>query len=1325
MSKVNGPRIEELRRALSHADPSAFLVEPRVIRRVIRERFGFAQLSASIPHAESQIVPAADVRHLVHPDELGLTSFTDLPADCLLICQPDEGELEHWPMQELLQQVWRRLFHSQIDRELLRRLHTDIHRADVQERIASIGQVEFDEAHFVLRNELRLVDAESRIEAWREFVAMYLEMKHFEPDLLTVWFPSVVERPQIDDVLARDINAAEILKRTQLYGATSPDLTPHVVRDEARLINTRRDWSLGIGIVPSDRAYVTQLRRRERANERGNTVAAVVCAIRAMQRATSDDKRDAAQEKARADVRYLVERLRRAINFPEQDTDAWQASLWELATNSVHGFWNSEKRLLYDLQKVCLDHERVTYKVDLVKWVVSRGRRPLRRPLSSLREVMMAKHLASSAARLVYVRLSGIERERLTTLLQQAARLAEQQMRERMRPVIQQTLRDVQLTPANIPEQVAFDKLTEDSLDCIVDRGYLTMGYLRDQISKNDLKLPDLTQLHELWRGDHLLRADDRLDVALDGVYRRGEFYLRLLQITSSLFFGTRAGRFATLFLLIPFGGAVVIVEGVKHIVHMFHPKPKAQDTETRDSDSSHATEGNGTVVESGQKSGATTSELMEEFLTELPLARNASSNEGGDEAAGVPGASTANLSFDEGATESLIVNPVSDLMANSSENQTSASVVSTDVRFEKAGSTETPPLGVSASADSISPRQAELTAEPLLAESLGDASLVLTEDNSSVSPSGDESVSDEPQETSETQDMVAVPPEDAREAIDQIVNSRVETLSSVLLVGFLLMALIHVKPFREWFFAQTFRILKLLRSVLIDLPQKILNLPLVQKLWRNRTFVRIRRVALTPLLISIFGCRFVPWLINGVSLNWWWVTSITVLSSLALNSRLGRDAQELTAEWVGNAWYKLRARVVMAVIDWVIDFFRMLLNFLERFLYAVDEWLRFHSDESWLSIVVKAVLGVIWSFASFLIRIYVNLLIEPTFHPVKHFPVVTVAHKMILPGLIYLEGNMVDVLSPYLGTALARSVTWFNIFFIPGIFGFVVWELKENWRLYLANRKENLTPVPVGSHGETVARLLRPGFHSGTLPKLYRRLRRLEHQSASFKRFSARRAARGRLEHVETAIRSFVERDLIRLLELCPVWSETGLRCGHIHAASNSFSVEIECPKLGETPVVLLFQEQSGWVAASIHETGWLRFASADQLRSFQNAVEGFYRKGGIDLVREQLETNFVHDHPYDINSDGLAIWPNGMFSYELQADLNRTGPIRPVPMSEAMAAGINSAERAAVVFSESQTRWIEWEALWTISADSASPGSLPAACSQKSSLPVIPPIR
>ncbi|MFO0974964.1 MAG: hypothetical protein U0996_01130 [Planctomycetaceae bacterium] len=1232
-------RIEELRRALTQAEPGAFLVAPRVIRRVIRERYGFAKLSASIPHTESQIVQSSDLRHLVHADELGLATLQSLPDVCILITQPEEGELEHWPIQELLQQVWRRLFHALIDRQLTQKLHGELRRADVQERIAKIGQVEFDEAHFVLRSELRLIDPMSRTEAWREFVALYLEMKWFEPDLLPVWFPSLSDRSHIETVVAQDVNPEALFQKTRLYGATSPDLTPHVARDETRLVNTRRDWSLGVGVTPSDRAYLRQLRLRDKSNERGNTVAAIVCAIRAAQRATSDEKRLAAQEKARADIRYLVDRLQRALSFPDTESTDWQASLWELANNAIQGFWNSEKRLLFDLQKVCLDHERVTYQVDLVKWIVSRGKRPLRRPLTSLREVRMAKHLASAANRLVSVRLSGGERERLSLLLHNAAHLSEKQLRDGMRPVVQKTLADVGLTPNSVPEQVASDKLIDDALDCIVDRGYLTMGYLRDAISKNDLKLPDLTDVRDLWRGDHLLRADDQLDVSLDGVYRRGEFYLRWLQITSSLFFGTRAGRFTTLFLIIPFGGAVVIVEGVRHVVHMFHPKPKTAAQETGTSDKTSETDTRESAQsDSGLQAQNTDSAKSSDLMKESA----AGGSQGGEGIEGVI------QDFDE-------------------------------------------PILVELIQEEVPSREATGT-------------------------SGEKTSIQEKTLTEKT-----APPDDARDAIDQIVNKQFETVSWVIGIGFLLLALIHVVSFRNLFFRLLSESLKLMRRIVIDLPSTILNLPMVQKVWRHRRFVKFRRVFLTPGLIGLTTTRFLPWLISGNALGWWWMTTITVLSSAALNSRLGRDAQELTAEWIGNAWYKLRARVVMAVIDWVIDIFRMLLNFLERFLYAVDEWLRFHSDESWASIVVKAVLGVVWSFVSFLIRIYVNLLIEPTFHPVKHFPVVTVAHKMILPGLIYLEGTMVAYLSPYLGVALARSVTWFNIVFIPGIFGFAVWELKENWRLYLANRKTQLSPVAVGSHGETVARLIRPGFHSGTLPKLFRRLRRLEHQEPSFKRFSARRAARGQLEHVEMAIRNFVERELIRLLQLCPAWGTTGIECGHIHTASNSFLLDLESPTLGEQPIRLLFQEQSGWVVASVAETGCLRFASADQLRSFQNALEGFYRKCGIDMVREQLEARFLHGHQYDINWEGFAIWPHGMFSHELTVDLNRKGNLRPMPSAEATAAGIHPVERGAVLFFETGTDWVEWVRLWSMTPEHPQP----LACRQLPAQNVLHPIR
>ena len=73
-------------------------------------------------------------------------------------------------------------------------------------------------------------------------------------------------------------------------------------------------------------------------------------------------------------------------------------------------------------------------------------------------------------------------------------------------------------------------------------------------------------------RGDALLRADRRLAVALDGVYHRGEFYLRWMQRFSLLAFGTRTGRFLTRYLAMPFGGAYLVLAGLEHLVDDWLP---------------------------------------------------------------------------------------------------------------------------------------------------------------------------------------------------------------------------------------------------------------------------------------------------------------------------------------------------------------------------------------------------------------------------------------------------------------------------------------------------------------------------------------------------------------------------------------------------------------------------------------------------------------------------------------------------------------------------------------------------------------------------------
>ncbi len=93
------------------------------------------------------------------------------------------------------------------------------------------------------------------------------------------------------------------------------------------------------------------------------------------------------------------------------------------------------------------------------------------------------------------------------------------------------------------------------------------MGDLRNALAKNDLKLPDLSGPGELLTGDRLLRADRELASVLDGVYRPAAVYLRWPQRLSSLAFGTRVGRFVTQYMVLPYGGAYLILEGLRHLL--------------------------------------------------------------------------------------------------------------------------------------------------------------------------------------------------------------------------------------------------------------------------------------------------------------------------------------------------------------------------------------------------------------------------------------------------------------------------------------------------------------------------------------------------------------------------------------------------------------------------------------------------------------------------------------------------------------------------------------------------------------------------------------
>lgn len=1111
-------RLSDADAALRAADPSAFPVPQRLLKRVITQDLGLTGLGLNVPHRKSWLLSVSRAQQLLEPDELGLSVFDGLPDRVVLIARPEDEELERLNLTELRLRYWRLLFHARVHLELDECFADGrLTEALIRRHINELGQVAFDEVAEVLYREKYLPPDDPRSMLFIEFAAVYLELLHFSPQWLSCYFPAIGHSPEVVAILQNYLAVETLLDETYVEGAPRDPLSAVGDRSETEL----PWWKAERTGVARPAVYHRLVDRAHRASADGNNARAARLWLQAAQAAPDLLSGDAVLG-ARREIQTLTKRLQAAIDFDDDTARDWLEALSALLGAARPGFWNPDARLLYDLQKVALDHEREVFVVDSWGWLKSFGRRPLRRKLPYQREVLMSRHLRTAIRRLTSSRLTGEHRQQLSELLHHAADAADEQLRNRLRPLLSQAVDDVQLEPANIPEQVARRKVVEEWLDVIAERGFLTLGYLRDAISRNPLKLRDLTN-EDLWTGGPLLLLDKRCATLLDGVYQRGEFYLRWLQRLSSAVFGTPVGRFLTLFLILPFGGAFVVLEGIDHAWKAI-----------------------------------------------------------------------AKLS-------------------------------------------------------------------------------------------------------------------------DSVPLWHLHTQESLFALGLFFLGLIHSQALRKattWFLSTFYRVLK---GVLFDLPARIIRLPAFRGFLRSTPIVMLRRHLLFPLFVTAVVWLLLP----STSLSEQYrVTFFLVLfaSTLAaLNSRLGRSVEAATAEWFEWTWYTVRVRIFVALFEGIMDFFKRVTEWIERVLYAVDEWLRFKTGETNFTLGVKAVLGLVWAVVAYLVRFGVNLLIEPQINPIKHFPVVTVSHKIILPMQPYLAGVLKQT---SLTTVAAETLSGAIIFGIPGIFGFLVWELKENWRLYAANRSPVLKPVPVGSHGETVVRLLRPGFHSGMIPKTYAKLRRACRRHDTTGRVAGLARSHENLHHAEVAFRHFIERELIELLVQARIVDAGDLSVGQIQLTVDSIRWDLESARHPDEPVRFCFAEQSGFLIGGVEASGWLDDLSRERRNACDRALAGLYAMSGVELVREHIVSALHHRfHAYDIAGPGLLVWPDPSFEAEVVYPFTDGRTLSPRPARAAGLYLLPRIETDDIYFSRTGVRWIDWVAAWSPEAVT------PAGVGEPASIPSVLP--
>ena len=288
----------------------------------------------------------------------------------------------------------------------------------------------------------------------------------------------------------------------------------------------------------------------------------------------------------------------------------------------------------------------------------------------------------------------------------------------------------------------------------------------------------------------------------------------------------------------------------------------------------------------------------------------------------------------------------------------------------------------------------------------------------------------------------------------------------------------------------------------------------------------------------------------------------------------------------------------------------------------------------------------------------------------------------------------------------------------IPGVFGFLAWELKENWKLYAANRSPTLQPVPIGRHGETLRRLLAPGFHSGTIPRLFTKRRRAARQAGSDRNVDRQVRFAEKLNHEAEGLRHFIERELLGLLEESRTFRQRSLSVGRVELATNRVQVLVCEQQNASEPVVIQFCEQSGWIVAAVADLGWLRDITEEDRTVFRAALAGLYKRGAAGLVREQIETQLVAaplptaqslagpvqpdfeqaappTHPYDVSFRRALVWPYGHFESAVKYSLEDGPQTSPRPRSLARAAGLAPLPLVALVYQEHPLAWNDWARL------------------------------
>ena len=384
------------------ADPAVLSVAPRILRRVIKHDARLPGFGLRVPHRKSYVIARVKLLEIVDVDEFDLPSGTELPDTVILLARPTSERLVVNTAADNLTSCWRLLFHARVHQTLGQRVAAGQLGADeVRNRMTRIGDSEFAEVRGVEARGV-LDSADGRSGGVHRVRGSLPELRYFADAFLTSYFPAIENIDRIDDLLADDVDAKALFHATRPAGAPAQPargIRPPRKRPMCCTSRQRRR-------MPHPRsAPCAGCWTKQRARVCGETSCGRRSCGSPPPRAAMPSKAGWRSE-ARADMDRLAVRLQAALGFDDDEREDWARLLALLTAPAARGFWTAEARLLYDLQKVCVDHERGVYTFDLPRWIRSGFRAPLKRLLPGQRNVLFSKHLRGAVSRLPAVRVS-------------------------------------------------------------------------------------------------------------------------------------------------------------------------------------------------------------------------------------------------------------------------------------------------------------------------------------------------------------------------------------------------------------------------------------------------------------------------------------------------------------------------------------------------------------------------------------------------------------------------------------------------------------------------------------------------------------------------------------------------------------------------------------------------------------------------------------------------------------------------------------------------------------------------------------------------------